>query len=228
MKEKAISFCRRLIPRIYADEKTHTRRVAKPQPQISDLIKYRFDGFEDEDYGGDGEAYLEELSYYGEPTERYISIGRPCFYPGDILWVKEEYYEYGHWVDNGVTKSGKRKRKFVPVGNAPIYYYDNLPKDVVVLKNRFSENTGYFWRNSRFMPRRAARLFLRLKEVSAQRIKDITLEDMIKEGITAINEYQGRKDFSDLWDKLNKKRGYGWFDNPFVFVYIFKRLKYYG
>jgi len=229
MREKSIGFCRSLIPKIYADIKTHTRRVIIPQPIVNVMGKYSSDGILNPvDEGGDGIFYLEKLDYRWEPTGEYEAIGRPRYAPGDILWVKEEYYEYGHWVDDGETKGGKRKRKFVPIGNAPIYYVDNLPENVTVLKGKYREDIGYFWRNSRFMPRRVARLFLRLKEVRAERIRDITFEDMIKEGICAKTEYMGRYQFVDLWDSLNKKREFGWMDNPFVFVYVFKRLKYYG
>jgi len=79
------------------------------------------------------------------------------------------------------------------------------------------------------MPRRAARLFLRLKGIRAERLQDITPEDVIKEGIKA--DPYGRlpiQAFADLWDGLNEAREYGWFINPYVFVYIFERIKDYG
>jgi hypothetical protein len=30
--------------------------------------------------------------------------------------------------------------------------------------------------------------------------------------------------FHALWDSINKKRGYGWAENPWVFVISFKRI----
>jgi len=237
MKEKAISFCRQLIPMIYADIKTHTRRPFTFKTLGGKNPIPHFSGYSlGEYYTGhiDTGAVLYSRGANGclnQVTERAM----PRYKVGDILYVKEEYYEYGHWGENGKTKTGKRKRKFMPVnpfGNDkdyPIYYADTLPKDIVVLKDRFCPDFGYFWRNSRFMPRRAARLFLRLKGIRAERLQDITPEDVIKEGIKA--DPYGRlpiQVFADLWDGLNEAREYGWFINPYVFVYIFERIKDYG
>jgi hypothetical protein len=229
--EKAISFCRRLIPAIYADIKTHTRRVIIPQPVLSDTDKYRSDGIYDGDCG-DGLLYVERLDNQGEPTEDYRAVGRPRYVPGDILWVKEEYYEYGRWTVDGKTKTGKLKLRFVSMTDEygyPIYYPDTLPPDVKVCKNK--ANIGYFWRNSRYMPRRAARLFLLIKSVMAERLCSITPEDVIREGIRtatgSLASIINRDTFRELWDSLNKKRDYDWNSNPYVFVYEFERIKDY-
>jgi len=232
--EKAISFCRRLIPAIYADIKTHTRRVIIPQPILSDMDKYRSDGIWDNEDSGDGLLYVERLDNKGEPTEDYRAIGRPRYVPGDILWVKEEYYEYGRWTVDGNTKTGKLKTRFVSMPyeeyGQPIYYADTLPPDVKVCKNK--ANIGYFWRNSRFMPRRVARLYLKITAIRAERLTDITEADAIAEGFKpTYRESDGfrimsaRNNFMETWDKLNKKRGFGTFVNPYVFVYGLQRIK---
>lgn len=85
------------------------------------------------------------------------------------------------------------------------------------------------WRPSIFMPREAARIFLRVTEVRAERIQDITEEDAIREGVMGwidkiIGGMTGKTRFQRLWDKLNAARGYGWDKNPWVWVYTFERI----
>lgn len=39
------------------------------------------------------------------------------------------------------------------------------------------------------------------------------------------NQVSPRKWYAELWDSINKKRGYGWEINPFVWVIKFKVIK---
>lgn len=103
------------------------------------------------------------------------------------------------------------------------------------------------WRPSIFMPKEAARIFLRVTEVRAERLEEIDEQDAISEGallyegwqsqeyIKARDEahasrtkpplgYSPRQRFHHLWDKLNAARGYGWDKNPWVWVYTFERI----
>lgn len=85
------------------------------------------------------------------------------------------------------------------------------------------------WRPSIHMPREAARLFLRAKDVRVERLQDITEADVAREGIKA--EFDGKTFKSDgfmfasLWDSLNAKRGYGWDTDPWIWVYEFERCE---
>jgi hypothetical protein len=100
------------------------------------------------------------------------------------------------------------------------------------------------WKPSLFMPKEAARLFLKVKSVRIEKLHEITEEDAEAEGIDnqlwyvdsdgdEINlaPYSGKvpspnfkTGFADLWDRINKKRGYGWSENPYVYIYEFMRL----
>jgi len=96
------------------------------------------------------------------------------------------------------------------------------------------------WRPSIFMPRAAARIFLRVTGVRVERLQDISHNDAIQEGLPApemsshFDHNSGlreqiyyRRWFSDLWDSINDKRNngaYKWENNPFVFVYEFERI----
>jgi len=99
------------------------------------------------------------------------------------------------------------------------------------------------WRPSIYMPRKAARIFLKVKNVRVERLQDITEEDAIAEGIKGYMEFGGRvkywiddlslgvgdmprsakKAFEIIWNSINAKRGYGWDINPWVWVIEFER-----
>ena len=131
-------------------------------------------------------------------------IKRPKYQPGDILWVRET------WVKGGS------------------YFYKATDNGL------FDENVK--WRPSIHMPREAARIFLRVTGVRVERVQDITPYDAWCEGCRIGNSFpweehipelqQQCRDivFSDLWDNINAKRGYGWETNPWVWVYEFERV----
>ncbi len=96
------------------------------------------------------------------------------------------------------------------------------------------------YRPSIHMPKEAARIFLRVTDVRAERVQDITVDDAIAEGawgggtptipMSLLWEEHPNAScnaavsFAHLWDSLNAKRGYGWDTNPWVWVYTFERI----
>lgn len=219
--EKPILFSAPMVQAILEDKKGMTRRVIKPQPMwrkapvdklISDGWAWMYGGTKLEAWP-DAEKFAKELA-------KYCPYGKP----GDTLWVRETTYLFGKWVKNGTTKIGKQKWKFVWDNSQPVFYEDCKPSDVKRLKSEI----GYFKRPSIFMPRKAARLFLTVKNIRVERLQDITEEDAIAEGVKAYgpNNCSGtsaRIAFAELWDSLNEKRGYGWDTNPWVWVVEFEK-----
>lgn len=91
------------------------------------------------------------------------------------------------------------------------------------------------WKSPIFMPKEAARLWLTVTGVNAERVQDISESDAIAEGVYCRmdgtdKEYGFNNDwwwhhgnaFARLWDSINAKRGYGWDTNPWVWVYTFE------
>mgnify|MGYP001370117301 CR=1 FL=1 len=84
---------------------------------------------------------------------------KPRYQPGDILWVRETWLK----ADDGYC-----------------YKVDiEVPSESEDLRKAY----GYKWRPSIFMPREAARIFLRVKYVRVERLQEITTEDICKEGV---------------------------------------------
>ena len=98
------------------------------------------------------------------------------------------------------------------------------------------------WHPSLHMPKEAARIFLKVKDVRVERLQDITEEQAIKEGCQAGSyEYQGAifgqedteewtaiEDFINLWNStINKSdlERYVWEANPYVWVIEFERIE---
>jgi hypothetical protein len=78
------------------------------------------------------------------------------------------------------------------------------------------------------MPAWAARYFILITNVKAQRLQEITEEDAIREVFFASQEcadisVTGRKWYTGLWDSINPK--YPWGMNPYIFAYTFKLVQ---
>lgn len=132
------------------------------------------------------------VEYYDEYEEvtRYM---RPPCNPGDILWVRETFDDVGL--------------------GSPWYYKADGDLRPECWK-------GERWRPSIHMPREAARIFLSVKDVRAERLKEMSANDAMDEGFTDWNE------FARLWDSTIKPEDideFGWNANPWVWVIEFEK-----
>ena len=91
------------------------------------------------------------------------------------------------------------------------------------------------WRPSIFMPRKYSRIDLEIMDLRVERIREITEPDAKAEGCSDCPylmpgeavRFLGCENFAlmrfrNLWDDLNAGRGYGWVENPAVWVVEFK------
>ena len=132
----------------------------------------------------------------------YIGQGFPLKNPdgqvGDKLWVRETFC-----IDDQDMIFFKADETFKPIE----------------LK----------WKPSIFMPRKASRITLEITDIRVEGIQDISQADIVKEGIKITDEPKRTlylmNDFFQLWESINKKRGYGWDVNPYVWVVEFKLLE---
>jgi hypothetical protein len=195
---KPIIFSTPMVQAILEGRKTMTRRVITPQPCKE--VK-RFERFiETVDCGFEAR--------FGNDTSVAVCDRKPKYKPGDILWVRETWAQT--WTpdsdDLGFVYKADGKPEWFPYwGNA------NQCKDEV-------------WIPSIFMPRKAARIFLRVTNIRVERLQDITAHDAIREGMESEIPFYTVDEFKELWNNLNAKRGYSWESNPWVWVIEFERI----
>ncbi len=80
------------------------------------------------------------------------------------------------------------------------------------------------WRPSIHMPRKYCRLLLNVKAIRVERLNDISEDDCKAEGCVDRGDSAG-DEFAELWESINGKRGYGWKENPWVWVIEFERIQ---
>lgn len=130
---------------------------------------------------------------------------------GDVLWVRETFYETTAPELNGA------------------YYY----------KASIDSGWKLKWKPSIFMPKAACRIFLEITEIRIERLQKISYHDAEQEGVAVMED--GWKNylklpkktlpdywnnpytsFQSLWEKINGSKN--WDENPFVWVISFKRI----
>ena len=150
-------------------------------------------------------------SAYAPKLDIYADFCMPCFPPyqkGDILYVRETFIQAA----------------------AHTFWYkadDNswMPE-------------GLHWKPSIHMPKEAARIWLKVKDVRVERLQDITEDGAKAEGANWKNgknvgweEKMNRtaiERFAEIWNSTIKKSDrdrYGWNANPWVWVIEFERYE---
>ena len=89
------------------------------------------------------------------------------------------------------------------------------------------------WRPSIHMPKEAARIFLKVKDVRAERLQSITMDEIRAEGLTSAAVHAGDeeiafKEWELLWNSTIREgdiQRYGWAANPWVWVIEFERCE---
>lgn len=84
------------------------------------------------------------------------------------------------------------------------------------------------WKPSIFMPKEAARIFLKVTNVRVERLHDISIEDICREGLSSnLREHDACCDLRDKWESLWCKinGANSWESNPWVWVYEFEKVE---
>jgi DNA-binding MarR family transcriptional regulator len=213
---KPILFNTEMVQAIMDGRKTVTRRIVKPQPK---------EGVR----SGKSACGIGLFDPSGMPV---------CMSPyqiGDILWVRET------WKILDVMESASMRFEYLAGGKISDAISVSAGRIEKILK--FLNKKG--WLPSLFMPREAARIFLRVTDVRAERLQEITADEARKEGITdncnpckvghLFEECETCpmridvvSEFQDLWNSTIKPADldrYGWDANPFVWVISFERCE---
>lgn len=196
MKERPIIFSGLMVLQILAGYKTITRRLVRPQPSK---------GPEPGMWHASTVLPIESSDIWlmrDDKSPSLISAIRcPYGKEGDLLWVKEAFYESTS-------------------DDSAIRYKANC-SDL--------EQAGIRWISPLFMPRQASRITLKIARIRAERLQDITEEDANQEGfpsqLSCTSFNPARMNFAIYWDQLHQKPGTRWADNPWVWRVQFEKVK---
>lgn len=155
-------------------------------------------------YNADKRTYAVHNFADKEQMEQLSTAERTCpICPGDILYVRETW-------------------KKAPNG---YYYYEDWQR------NDIADITK--WKPSIYMPKEAARIWLKVMNVRVERLQEITAESALTEGADkyihangTLNEDQTITSFIGIWNSTIKESDldrYGWDANPYVWVISFER-----
>ena len=218
---KPILFSTDMVKAILDDRKSMTRRVIKPQP--TEPKQNLTDGVWVDWYEGN----------------RYL-MTQPRYQIGDVLYVRETWRIQNTKYDERVPWKYTEHK---------LQYRADFTDEENAQYGRRGGLKPCKWKPSIHMPKEAARIFLRVTEVRAERLQEIGRDDCEKEGLHDDSEYiwRGiaschdytisrttkisdvyRQGFATLWDSINAKRNggiYAWDKNPFCWVYSFEKIE---
>lgn len=217
---KPILFSTPMVQAILEGRKTMTRRIIKPTSKNGNcgiIVSKKIDGTVSEICG-----YDENENTYNEKGRQYPVNNK--YEIGDILWVRET------WVWEGNTK-------YLDMLSIGFFYYK---------ADKMNNHCGIKWKPSIFMPKEAARIFLKVTDIRVEKVQDISEADAIAEGIEfnffpdpidlSLPPFKGYKIYGSknawdanpinsywsLWDMINGKKS--WLSNPWVWVIAFERI----
>ena len=204
---KGILFKPDMIQAIIEGRKTQTRRLIKPQPR--------------------GRVSIMDSGtvVYGERSD-YLQEAKPRYHIGETVYLKEAWAEWigtSEHLASGVISLEEAKN-------------DIIYKLEFADWNRQANGNGWVKKSVMMMPEWAARYFIVIEQVRAERVQEIIYGDCLDEGITApdwnsppfssLNRWEYvefiKKQYRLLWNTINPK--YPFESNPWVFPYTF-RLK---
>lgn len=215
MSYKPILFNTEMVQAIMEGRKTQTRRVAFLNDSLREFHTQNYP----EGWWYEGRVFKNFEMFIRNPHSP-----RCKYKPGDILWVRETF-------DNIPISPGGHFRF------GGMYYYR---ADGDIRPEGWKGN----WHPSIHMPKEAARIFLRVKDVRVERLQDMTEEQAEKEGCSAgrfhitcgpfgnrdepPEEFDAVEDFQRVWDSTIKPADLdrcGWDANPWVWVIEFEECE---
>ena len=179
MAIKPILFNTQMVRAILEGRKKTTRRVIKAKGyDITGIPSWAMFRRNPDDF------FFDVCKTGKEPSSKTATtiLIEPPARPGDFLWVRETWnYGYVETSDaEGCNESWfeeLRKPASGYLGALSRYFYVADKDDEQIMSE-----IGGKWRPSIHMPREAARLLLKVKDVQAERLQDMTEEDAICEG----------------------------------------------
>lgn len=223
MAIKPILFNTEMVRAILDGLKTCTRRICK------DANEYTVPDMDF--YNADRRTYAVHNFADKEQMEQLSTAERTCpICPGDILYVRETW---------GISNLDDERKMAYIVYRASEEQENEGCREVHLPDEKFEKmyesmaESEPEWHPSIHMPKEAARIWLKVTDVRVERLQDITIDDIRREGLSSVAVHAGDmeialKEWKMLWNSTIKKPDldrYGWDANPYVFVIEFERCE---
>lgn len=236
MKERPILFTGEMVRAILEGRKTQTRRVMKPQPVKSGYFwEWAGAGWNRDDIGA------------SVMSGHSLAVRGPYGLIGDRLWVKETHV-FEWWEDEPKPPTDRPIHYHAGDGSEwdePYWLWPHYratdPAPELYYPDHGEDEPHCRWRPSIFMPRWASRITLEIVDIRIERLQHISVEDVLAEGIkqtepdgfylaplAGVPDFpwgDARMAYAALWNSINEKSGFGWDQNPWVWVVEFKRVE---
>lgn len=168
MKERPILYSTLMVESILDDQKKVTRRILKTQPLNKDIpIEYVY---------GWGWIQRKLLQPGKDEFEILQKFNCPYGEVGNLLWVREKFC-------------------YAPLTAETKPFYPDLSDYLFFAGTVESVRKTLRWKPSIHMPKVAARIWLKITDIRAERLQDITELESIKEGI----KYLGTGEYGPEW-----------------------------
>jgi hypothetical protein len=194
---KPIIFNTQMVTAILEGRKTVTRRKVELDLGLADTDK-------------NDKNYLKIPDQYGSCHDAKDLCQ---FQVGDILYIRETFREntIGEYSPEGEC-----------IWDKEVIEYKASQKD---FDKEYGEYVGEYgkWKPSIHMPRKLARIFLKITDIRVERVQDITDKEARREGMNVETNNSGLMHkvlFSKVWNEI-----YGdWNKNPWVYVIEFTKI----
>lgn len=224
-KERGMIFNGEMVLAILDGRKTQTRRIVKPQPELTKGSGFSWKG-----------AVFGAGSDDRETNRNFAHVKCPHGKPGDRIWVRETWQaindsvdEYGHVEERTYAPSIPKEKNT---------YWHTVYQEHFGSESR--EDRGFPWRPAIHMPRWASRILLEITDVHVERLHSISDRDALAEGLFQLPasgryclqpgmqyfgmaSHNAKEVYSWLWESIYGEES--WQANPWVWVIKFKRIE---
>ncbi|QKJ87603.1 hypothetical protein PMPD1_2663 [Paramixta manurensis] len=220
MKERPILFSDQRVRALLIGQQTQTRRIMKSQA---------FGPGQDNHEG----CYVVDVLSNHQQGRNMMSMADlsyqcPFGQPGDQLWVRET------WRGPIIPPEHVNEYQHSPAAFRQAQYCQYRADNNEFSRSQDGDYDSFGWQTGIHMPRWASRINLLITDVRAERIQDISDDDVLAEGVQTDSHFLNnfftlnsesiapKEAYKKAWEK--QYGGTSWEVNPWVWVIEFRRV----
>lgn len=170
-----------MVKAIKRGDKTITRRLVTDSNSDCEIPLYRLD---------------MNRKVYQNPISDSFSGIKLYETSTDLLWRVNHKHNVGDYIYVKETHTIMEPEHCAGFHHRVLYKADVDAEEEAILKEHIADGYPYQWKPSIFMKFDYARIFLRYKSIRAERLRDITKDSAIAEGILEIEDSGFYRDYS--------------------------------